>query len=307
MNEAAVLLGQSRSLVGIITAPEKLADARQRPAVLLLNAGLVHRVGPHSLYVYLARRLAAKGYLVVRFDFSGLGDSPACQDKVPYAETRVLETREVMDSIAKQKGIERFCLMGLSSGAVASFQTSLQDSRVVGTVLLNPHGFDQSGEWSNHVDKLSTMRIYMTNLFRLESWFKIVSGKTDYRRLQQAVWYRLKRSFTRSSQVTHVARRLVDDLKDFLNSNVRTLLVFSVKDRSIENFDSILGQGWQKGLDSTVTLVDIPEANHTFAGPFHQEQVLDVVEHWMNRFWPAVPETENSADTREKTEDRVSV
>lgn len=288
--EEAVLLGKSRSLVGIITAPDKLFHARQRPAVLLLNAGLVHRVGPHNLYVYLARRLAEKGYLVVRFDFSGLGDSPVRHDKIPYVETRVLETREVMDSIAQQKGIEQFCLMGLSSGAVASFQTSLQDSRVAGAVLLNAHGFDQSGEWSNHVDKLSTMRIYKANLFKLESWVKVISGKTDYRRLQQALWYRLKRSFTGSARITHVASHLVDDLKLFLHSNVRTLLLFSIKDRSIENFDSILGEGWRKELDSTVTLVEIPEANHTFAGALHQEQVLDVVEEWMTGFCPAAAE-----------------
>ena len=61
-------------LVGVATL------GRPRPrfatALILLNAGLVHRMGPFRLYVQMARRLAAEGYAVLRFDQSGLGDSP---------------------------------------------------------------------------------------------------------------------------------------------------------------------------------------------------------------------------------------
>ncbi|HEY5972738.1 MAG TPA: hypothetical protein VIT22_12400, partial [Pseudoxanthomonas sp.] len=42
--------------------------------VVLLNAGLIHRVGPFRLYVRLARELAESGFDVLRFDLPGIGD-----------------------------------------------------------------------------------------------------------------------------------------------------------------------------------------------------------------------------------------
>ena len=79
--EEPVLLGKSGSLAGIITDPPAHAREASRPAVILLNAGLVHRVGPGRLYVRLSRRLAAHGFVVVRFDLSGIGDSPFSTEK----------------------------------------------------------------------------------------------------------------------------------------------------------------------------------------------------------------------------------
>jgi alpha/beta superfamily hydrolase len=69
-----VLFGRTRSLVGIITDPPEAERDPQRPAIVCLNAGIIHRVGPHRLYVKMARTLAAMGFVVLRFDFSGIGD-----------------------------------------------------------------------------------------------------------------------------------------------------------------------------------------------------------------------------------------
>src|SRR5689334_20064244 len=69
--ENAIVFGGDVRLVGIVTTPaETRAD---RTGVILLNAGVVHRVGPNRLYVTLARRLAQAGLTVLRFDHSGIG------------------------------------------------------------------------------------------------------------------------------------------------------------------------------------------------------------------------------------------
>src|SRR5215471_10633060 len=95
LNEDAVLFGAQRSLVGIVSHPADFDPAR--PAVLLLNAGLMHRAGPYGVYVKLARQLASLGFLVLRFDFSGVGDSPRRLDGVPQNRAHPLETKEAMD------------------------------------------------------------------------------------------------------------------------------------------------------------------------------------------------------------------
>src|SRR5690606_13527989 len=67
------LHGFGDALVGTITRP--LGRTTRTTALVLLNGGMSHRMGPFWLYVRMARRLAAQGYGVVRLDQSGMGDS----------------------------------------------------------------------------------------------------------------------------------------------------------------------------------------------------------------------------------------
>ncbi|MGH7928173.1 MAG: alpha/beta hydrolase, partial [Candidatus Binatia bacterium] len=75
MREEALLLGKTRSLVGILTDPPEAKRSTRLPGIILLNAGIIHRVGPNRMHVKIARTLAPMGFVVVRFDFSGIGDS----------------------------------------------------------------------------------------------------------------------------------------------------------------------------------------------------------------------------------------
>jgi hypothetical protein len=92
VTEEAILFGTQSSLVGVITDPPVARQGRRLPAFLLLNAGLVHRVGPNRLHVKIARMLAAMGYVVCRFDFSGVGDSSVRRDSLPFAQSAISET-----------------------------------------------------------------------------------------------------------------------------------------------------------------------------------------------------------------------
>ena len=58
---------------GLVSLPP---GGRSSVAVVLLNAGLIHRSGPFRLYTRLARKLAKSGYIVLRFDLPGIGDAP---------------------------------------------------------------------------------------------------------------------------------------------------------------------------------------------------------------------------------------
>ena len=73
MIERPLYFGERSNLLGVLTAPA--APHPGSPAVILLNAGLLHRVGPNRLHVDVARRLAEAGFTSLRFDMSGVGDS----------------------------------------------------------------------------------------------------------------------------------------------------------------------------------------------------------------------------------------
>jgi alpha-beta hydrolase superfamily lysophospholipase len=70
--ERTVQLGANR-LFGIVTEP---IEAVRGPLVVFLNVSNEEHTGPSRLWVELARRWAAAGLQCVRFDLTGLGDSP---------------------------------------------------------------------------------------------------------------------------------------------------------------------------------------------------------------------------------------
>jgi len=72
IEETASCFGTPPRLFGIVSAP---AAQKSGKAIILLNAGAVHHIGPNRLYVPLARHLARSGHVVLRMDIAGIGDS----------------------------------------------------------------------------------------------------------------------------------------------------------------------------------------------------------------------------------------
>ena len=137
-SSSAAAIRSSASSTGRLTA------ARPLPPIILASAGTVHRIGPHRLYVALARRWAALGFHVLRLDLSGIGDSPAADDgveNVTYPRDGFLDLGEAMDWLADAASAERFIVAGLCSGGDFAFQMGLRDPRVAGAVILNPRTF----------------------------------------------------------------------------------------------------------------------------------------------------------------------
>lgn len=134
MNEQALQLGPQGHLVAIWTPPE----GRPRPvAVLLLNAGVIHRVGAHRTSVKLARRLAGDGYGCLRFDFGGVGDSRVERGAADFRTQAVREIGVVLDAIQAEHGIGAFALVGICSGAAHAQAAALADSRIRGVFLID--------------------------------------------------------------------------------------------------------------------------------------------------------------------------
>jgi hypothetical protein len=139
MRERAYSFGVDNGLIGIASEPEQFNN--RRPAVIILNAGLLHHVGQGRVGVTLARRLAEQGWYVLRFDLSSVGDSPARPDDRPIQERSVGEIREAMDFLQTSKGIDYFVLYGLCTGADNAYRSAVVDERICGGVLLEGYSY----------------------------------------------------------------------------------------------------------------------------------------------------------------------
>lgn len=285
VQEEALVFGNG--LVGVLTRPGTVpTHGTDRPALIVVNAGLVHHVGPQRLHVRLLRRMAAQGFTCLRFDFSGIGDSLPRADSLPYTQSTLLELRQAMDAVQARSNCTRFVVMGLSSGALVSLAAADADERVAGVCLMNPHGFGTSSVWGQHVEALSAGRDYARNVWSLASWRKLLTGRTNYRRMFTAVRARFtpKPADPELAAVTAAAQPLFSGV--FARA-LPALFVFSEKDASRDNIEQILGRGWQRRLGASVHVKTIADANHTFANPGHLVQVVDAIEAWLLRAWPA--------------------
>lgn len=122
-------------LVGVLSRPQD--GGAGRPGVILLNAGLVHRVGPFRGYVALARALASCGFSVLRFDQAGLGDSQVAAGAMSGPERKRQDMDAAIRLLAGECGVSNVVLAGICSGADDAFRAAEADSRVAGIVLLD--------------------------------------------------------------------------------------------------------------------------------------------------------------------------
>jgi pimeloyl-ACP methyl ester carboxylesterase len=295
LNEDAVLFGAGRSLVGILSHPEDFDPAR--PAVLLLNSGLMHRAGPYRLYVKLARQLASLGFLVLRFDFSGVGDSLLRQDDVPQNRAHLLETREAMDYLEAAWGTRRFLSMGICRGAWASFAAACQDPRLIGLTLINPDTLAD--------DRRSVIRAHLRNrsivvgaLTRLSTWLRVLRRPSRYRAQFAMLIAHLRSPLEHGARLTE-ADQVAARLGALVVRGVDMLFLFSQRDSGYDYVAAILERG--SGAHSErIALEVIPLATHEFLSLASQRSLAAAVERWAARFTCGDPAARKAGDTADR-------
>lgn len=145
MIERILLFGTRAELTGVLTKPEESAEKKNKPAILLLNAGFLHRVGFNRFNTDIARLLSQSGFSSLRFDLHGLGDSANYDGKRPYDDQTLIDINEAIDILLKKTGASHCILIGLCSGADYSHTVAVNDSRVCGAVLLDGYAFPTFG------------------------------------------------------------------------------------------------------------------------------------------------------------------
>jgi hypothetical protein len=180
MRENAVVFGDESPLVGILTQPDGGIDERV-PMFLFLNAGLGHRVGPNRLYVTLARKLAEIGAVSLRFDFSGIGDSPVSASVKPPAELAESQLIQAMNFLEQSTGGGKFVPVGLCSGADLGFAVTAADSRVVGAVLINSSVIPSrhSEEQASEAWRRAQAYHHRNRLLDWKGWARVLTGRSD--------------------------------------------------------------------------------------------------------------------------------
>ena len=117
MKQQVCNFGTDGHLLGILTTPDEDVRIPDAPVALILNAGIVHRIGPFRLNVDIARDLADQGFSTLRMDLSGLGDSGPRTGKLELENRAELDAADAMAFLQNETGVNKFVIVGLCSGA----------------------------------------------------------------------------------------------------------------------------------------------------------------------------------------------
>ena len=274
MTEQAVLFS-AQSLVGVLTKADEEEHTR-RPIVVILNAGMVHRVGPNRLHVRLARELARRGFASLRFDLSGIGDSPARVDGASLHDAAICDVRDALGFIANEREGSTFVLVGLCSGADLAFRAALADERVVGGVLID--GFP----YHTFRSRLHRRARHYAWQLRGRNWRALLGSHSP-------VWRRLRRS--PKPVLPPVANRQRDvPSKDEAEAGLHALtergvrlLVASTPDRDY-SYPRHFAETFPSVRSDLVQVTFFPDADHTFTLHANQDLLIRTITQWISWF-----------------------
>jgi dienelactone hydrolase len=133
--QAVAIDGPLGTLRGMLHRP---AGDRRAPAVVLLHGFTGYHIEDHRLFVQMARCLADAGFVVLRFDFYGSGDSDGDFEECTVL-TEVADAVAGLDWLTQQPGIDadRIGILGLSLGGCVAALLAGQDPRVKAAVFWN--------------------------------------------------------------------------------------------------------------------------------------------------------------------------
>ena len=281
MREVLLKFGSASHLVGTATLPDE-TGAPAPLALVMFNAGLIPRQGPHRLNVRIARRLGSIGIPVLRFDLSGLGDSLTAPGGGSTMEERAItDIRAAVDAIQARTGATRIGVLGLCSGTDHCISSALADDRINVMILLDPWAFPT---WRTHVN-------FAIRRYRHHGGFlkftKALAGEVG-RRLG------IVRSASGGGhgaagaeidvRVRPPTDHFAGELMQLLDRGVAMYTIYTLGYPHAYNYASQFADVFSKyNVAQRVDCEFMPNTTHTFTDLATQEELLQRLERWCRR------------------------
>lgn len=271
--ERTFRFGRHETLAGVLTSGR---GGISRVPVVILGAGIIHKVGPSRISVELARDLAAVGHPVLRFDLSGIGDSP----RSPGASLEAMVKADIDDAITlileQAEGNGGVCLVGFCSGADNGLYMAALDERVLGVVMFDPTVHETPGYRRRQLVQRLTSR---------DSWINIFSGRSLWLR---SGWGRKSEDGPPPSYYGLLAgdpsqtdRRAAAAVA----RGVRFLVCLSSGSHAFCNAPEQVRESLPHGFsEEHFTVKWLPHLDHILSGEEQRKEFIGLVREWSEKF-----------------------
>ncbi|MFC7335326.1 hydrolase 1, exosortase A system-associated [Rhodocista pekingensis] len=263
---------------GLVAILHRPADGpggdRPRRGCVIVVGGPQYRAGSHRAFVLLARRLAAAGVAVLRFDHAGIGDSVG---DAPGFEAISPDIRTAVEALAGAcPGLDGIALWGLCDAVPAILAVAADDARVTRLVLLNPWVRTEAG-----AARAELTHYYGGRLRDPGFWRRLLRGEVALGGAVAGVLGAARRSRTGATEPAALPDRMAAALARFRGA---TLVVTSGQDLIAREFLDLAGRcpRWRAILARPGTARrHLEAADHTFSSAVWREQVADWTLDWL--------------------------
>ncbi len=230
--ETPVSFGVETRLFGIASEPAR--EERRRRAVILLNAGADYHIGANRMHVPLARRWARHGYLVLRMDLAGLGDSSTRAGRLNedvFPPAALDDIKQAIDMIQRRYKIFDVTVVGLCSGAYHALRCAVAGLPLSRVILINPQNYYWKEGTSlrdiQDAELVRNPRLYKSRLWSLQTWQKLLTGQVDIVYIGKIIAKRMHLAM--GSWAREVARAFGVSLREDLGAELRSVVNRGVK------------------------------------------------------------------------------
>jgi exosortase A-associated hydrolase 1 len=260
--ERAVAFTTSHAqLIGVLHTPDYLTTDI---GVIVVVGGPQYRVGSHRQFVLLARDLAAKGIPVLRFDYSGMGDSGGKAATFEQASPDIGAAIDFM--LGNVRGLSKVCLWGLCDAASAALMYAHEDPRVARLLLLNPWVRTDSGLAQAYIENY-----YGRRLRSAAFWRKVLGNPAAL--LRSARDFVRNLASARSKPAGRLGGRSQGSFLDRMRDGAAAfggpiLILLSGRDTVATEFELMRQRdsGWAAAFDrGAVDVRRLDAADHTFS------------------------------------------
>ncbi len=136
MQEPLIFTNNGQRLFGTLHIPDG-AKGRGFPAIVMLHGFTGQRIETHRLFVKAARRFAADGILVLRFDFRGCGESDGNFEDLSI-DGQLGDAMAAIELVRRRQDVcvERVALLGFSLGGAIAATVAGQDGTSISCLVL---------------------------------------------------------------------------------------------------------------------------------------------------------------------------
>jgi alpha-beta hydrolase superfamily lysophospholipase len=136
LGEALYFNGVDRGLFGWLHCPT--TDKCSGIGIVVCNAFGFEAICSHRSVRGFAQAAAASGFPVLRFDYSGTGDSEDIDPEADQIELWVRDVRSAVAEIRQRTGVASVCLMGIRLGTLIASLAADEATRVDSLIMISP-------------------------------------------------------------------------------------------------------------------------------------------------------------------------
>lgn len=276
LTERPVSVAEDPFLFGIVTEPRS-GETRRR-AVILLNGGGVHHIGIFRDWVLLARRWARSGYVVLRLDMAGFGDSdtrPGRKNNEVFPPAALDDMRSAIDFMRHRYGVRDITLAGMCSGAYHALRAAAAGLAVNRILMVNPQNFFwKEGMTGDDMRQLTEAVLnpggYRNRLLSKAHWARLLRGQVHLWTIPRVLVHRALmalesrfRDLARHLRI-RLPRDLGSELEQIVGRGVRVVMVFARGEPGIDLLKIQAGSSIGR-LGDRLHIHIVDGANHDFS------------------------------------------